>query len=291
MFEMLPGMTNAPIPHDSDDHASTAGVRASVKYVAGDDHSPVYHASAGGEEARLNRDGQFETHQVYIGNARLGGTNYTLDRHGFSLSAQRSELPDFYDEAAVESAYTREVEALIGGLTGARRVAVFDHTRRSDKLELRKAHGIREPSAVVHNDYTDRSGPQRVRDILPRSETETLLSRRFAIINVWRAVHNPVLKSPLAICDAGSVAEQDLVPTERRARDRIGEIDLVRFNPLHRWWYFPNLQLDEVVLIKTFDSATDGRARFAVHTAFDDPTSPIDAPARESIETRAFVFF
>jgi len=284
-------MTDAPIQYDIDDHASAAGVRAAVKYLAGDDHSPVYHASVGGEEARLNMDGQFETRQVHIGNARLDGTSYSLDRHGFALAAQRSELPDFYDEAAVESTYTREVEALIRDVTGAGRVAVFDHTRRSDKLELRKTHGIREPSAVVHNDYTDRSGPQRVRDILSRSEADALLGQRFAIINVWRAVRNPVLKSPLAICDAGSVAEQDLVPTERRARDRIGEIHLVRFNPMHRWLYFPNLQLDEVVLIKTFDSATDGRARFAVHTAFDDPTSPINAPPRESIETRAFVFF
>ncbi len=190
----------------------------------------------------------------------------------------------------MEKAYTQEVEALLGRLTGARRVVVFDHTRRADTVALRKTHRIREPSAVVHNDYTDRSGPQRVRDVLPH-EAEALLSGRFAIVNVWRAMRNPVLSWPLAICDAASLDSGDLVATERRARDRIGEIYLVRANPAHRWMYFPHLQLDEAILIKTFDSMTDGRARFAVHTAFDDATSPPGAPPRESIETRAFVFF
>jgi hypothetical protein len=264
-------------------------VRATVKYLAGE-RPAVYHASMGGEEARLNMDGEFETRGVQIGNARIGDSSYTLDRNGFALAVHRSSVEDLYDQASVDSAYTREVEALIGRVTGAHRVTAFDHTRRSDTVAMRKKHSIREPSAVVHNDYTDRSGPQRVRDILA-GEADALLSGRFAIVNVWRAMRNPVLTSPLAICDADSLDAQDLVATERRAHDRIGEIHLVRFNPAHRWWYFPRLQLDEAILIKTFDSAVDGRARFAVHTAFDDPTSPPGAPPRESIETRAFVFF
>ncbi|MDH3451967.1 MAG: methyltransferase [Gammaproteobacteria bacterium] len=276
-------------PAAGNDHP--AFVRAGVKYLAADKQTPVYHASVGGEDAQLNMDGQFETRVVRIGNARREGARYTLDEHGFALVNHRSSIKDFYDQATVDSTYIREVEALIGDLTGARRVTVFDHTRRSDTREQRKAHGIREPSAVVHNDYTDRSAPQRVCDILPAGDARELLGERFAIVNVWRGMRNPVLTSPLALCDASSIAAADLVATERRARDRVGEIHLVRFNPAHRWWYFPHLQLDEAVLIKTFDSAMDGRARFAVHTAFDDPTSPPDAPPRESIETRAFVFY
>lgn len=268
-----------------------AYVRAPIKYLASEKEKPVYHASVGGEDAQLNMEGEFETHVVKINNARQAGARHTLDEHGFALAKQHAGVVNFYDDAEIDSTYTREVETLLRELTGARRVTVFDHTRRADTQAKRKAHSIREPSAVVHNDYTDRSAPQRVRDILPADDAEALLNERFAIVNVWRAMRNPVLTSPLALCDSSSIASADLIATERRARDRIGEIHLVRFNPAHRWWYYPQLQLDEAILIKTFDSAIDGRARFAVHTAFVDPTSPADAAPRESIETRAFVFF
>jgi hypothetical protein len=50
------------------------------------------------------------------------------------------------------------------------------------------------------------------------------------------------------------------------------------------------MQPDEALLLKCFDSATDGRARFAPHTAFEDPTAPSDALPRESIEIRTLVF-
>jgi hypothetical protein len=65
----------------------------------------------------------------------------------------------------------------------------------------------------------------------------------------------------------------------------------VKWNDQHRWYYFPQMRADEALLIKTFDSATDGRARFSVHTAFEDPSAPADAAPRESIETRALLFF
>jgi len=142
----------------------------------------------------------------------------------------------------------------------------------------------------VHNDYTDRSAPQRVRDLLP-AEAAALLKRRFAIVNVWRPMGGPVRTAPLALCDAQSVAPGDLVASERRSKDRVGEVEHVTFNPAHRWFYFPELRDDEALLIKTYDSATDGTARFTPHGAFDDPTAPADAAPRRSIESRCFVFF
>jgi hypothetical protein len=100
-----------------------------------------------------------------------------------------------------------------------------------------------------------------------------------------------VVSWPLALCDARSIDRQDLVAWERRYPDRIGEIYAVTYNPRHRWFYFPRMQPDEVVFIKCFDSATDGRARLSVHTAFEDPTTPPGAPPRESIEVRTLAFF
>ena len=81
----------------------------------------------------------------------------------------------------------------------------------------------------------------------------------------------------------GSVAPGDLVPSDLVYRDRVGETYGVTLNPQHRWFYVPDMQPDEALLLKCFDSATDGRARFAPHTAFDDPTAPADVrPARAS---------
>ena len=112
-----------------------------------------------------------------------------------------------------------------------------------------------------------------------------------AIVNVWRSIKGTVRHAPLALCDASSVAPGDLIPVERRARERIGEIQLAVHSPGHRWFYFPEMRPDEVLLLKTYDSAADGRARFTIHTSFDDPNAAADAPSRESIETRCFVFF
>jgi hypothetical protein len=69
-------------------------------------------------------------------------------------------------------------------------------------------------------------------------------------------------------------------------------IDTVGFlyNPKHRWYYFPRMERNEMILLKGYDSKDDGRARFTAHTSFDDPNSPPNAAPRESIEVRALVF-
>ena len=93
------------------------------------------------------------------------------------------------------------------------------------------------------------------------------------------------------MCDAQTLAEENLVPTDLLYPDRAGEIYSITYNPAQRWFYFPKMQPDEVVLIRCFDSARHGAARFSAHGAFDDPQSPPDAPPRESIEVRTLVFF
>ena len=116
-------------------------------------------------------------------------------------------------------------------------------------------------------------------------------SRRFAIVNVWRSTAGPVLSHPLVMADATSVREEDLVAVERRGEDRIGELQVALHQSGQRWYYYPRMQPEEVLMFKTFDSATDGRTRFTLHSSFEDPAAPADAPPRESIETRCLVFF
>src|ERR1700732_1244367 len=146
-----------------------------------------------------------------------------------------------------------------------------------------------QPATRVHVDHTANSGPQRVRDLLG-DEAEELLRGRVQVINLWRPIRGPLRDAPLAVCDARSVSPNDLVPSDLVYRNRVGETYAVTYNPSHRWFYVPAMRTDEALLIKCFDSLTDGRARFVPHTAFIDPTAPAELLPRESIEIRSLVF-
>ena len=267
----------------------SGAVTAALTYLVDTGEKPINYPSEGGGDVSRNT-GRYEAHLVTIRDGRAMSEPFSLDREGFVLVRHGTAVSDLYD-AQLKAVYEGEIERLVARTTGASRVVVFDHTRRAESRATREAKGVREPARIIHNDYTDRSAPQRVRDLLPAKETAALLERRFAIVNVWRPIQGPVQTAPLALCDARSVGSRDLIASERRSKDRVGEILQVAFNPAHRWFYFPRMRKDEVLLIKTYDSDKSGRARFAIHTAFDDPTAPADAAPRESIESRAFAFF
>ena len=167
---------------------------------------------------------------------------------------------------------------------------IFDHTLRSGEEAERETKLIREPVLSAHNDYTEWSGPNRVREFLP-DEAEDLIKRRFAIIQVWRAINQPIQCNPLAVADAKSIALDDLLVAERRYPHRVGQTYRLKYNPDHRWFYFPGMKRDEALVFKVYDSKKDGRARFTPHTSFEDPNTRLDAPPRQSIEARAFAFF
>jgi hypothetical protein len=161
--------------------------------------------------------------------------------------------------------------------------------RRVPGGEDRRAGAPRQPVPRVHVDHTETSGPQRVRDLLP-DEADKLLQGRVQIINLWRPIRGPLQDAPLAVCDALSVKPEQLVPSDLIYQDRVGETYSVTYDPDHRWYYVPEMTAQEVLLLKCYDSKTDGRSRFAPHTAFTDPNTPSNALPRESIEIRALVF-
>jgi hypothetical protein len=231
-----------------------------------------------------------DPHRVVVHNGRPHAQEFALERGGFRFIRHDTRMADFYDEDEIRRVYYPEMEALIKAESGATRVHVFDHTLRTADDETREAKKIREVVRRVHNDYTEWSGPQRVRDLLP-NEAEELLKRRFAIIQVWRPIRYPVETYPLAIADARSLSPQDLVVSERRAADRIGQTYAISYNPAHKWYWFPLMRREEALVFKTYESMKDGRARWTAHTAFEDPTTPPNARPRESIEIRAFAFF
>jgi len=232
-----------------------------------------------------------ESHTVPIHSLRPIASEISLDQEGFALLQQETAVGDFWDDDEVRRIYYPEAAAAIAQATGASRVFVFDHTRRRRVVGADdRAPGLpRQPATRVHVDHTARSGPQRVRDLLG-DEADALLRGRVEVINLWRPIRGPLQDAPLAVCDAGSVAPSDLVPADLVYPNRTGETYAVTYNPAHRWYYVPAMRRDEALLIKCFDSAIDGRARFAPHTSFLDPTAPADALPRESIEIRSLVF-
>ena len=255
-----------------------------------DSGEKLVNETFGPNNIRRSRTGSDDRKPMSIQNGRLFGDRLSLDEQGFVFVTHLTQVADFFDAEQLKSVYYPEVEQLIRRESGAARVVIFDHTLRSGDETERETKLIREPVLSAHNDYTEWSGPNRVREILP-DEADELLKRRFAIIQVWRAINQPIRANPLALADAKSVAMDDLLVAERRYPHRVGQTYRLKYNPNHRWFYFPEMRRDEALVFKVYDSETDGRARFTPHTSFADPASPPNAPPRQSIEVRAFAFF
>jgi hypothetical protein len=264
-------------------------VEATVNYLIDTGVKPVNETGAGDVRV-ISHSGPHDPRVVSLRDGRPYRDSFRLDDAGFELADHPTRVRDFYDPDELTAVYYPEMQRLIAERSGARRVHVFDHTLRSSDEAERAARKIREPVRSVHNDYTDWSGPRRLRDLLP-DEAEALLKNRMAIVQVWRAIDTPIERDPLAIADARSLAPADFIPAERRFPDRVGEIYQFKYNPAHRWTWFPRMHRDEALVFKVYDSETDGRARWGAHTSFDDPGTPSNAPPRESIEIRAFAFF
>jgi hypothetical protein len=266
-----------------------AWVEAPMNYLADLSIKPVtYNPPHGTGVPR--RVGNYRDFTVRIHDARPIAKDFSLDRQAFILTHHDTKVRDFYDEEELRATYNAEVEALIKRETGAAKVVVFDHTVRTADRAVER--GLRTPVRSVHNDYTEKSGPERVRDLLPADEAEARLKKRFAEYNVWRNIApEPVEMTPLGFVDAESIAPRDLAVCDLVYADRTGEIYQGVYNADHRWYYIPAMTRDEAILIKCYDSMRDGRARFSLHSAFDDPTSPANPKPRQSIEVRAFAFF
>lgn len=265
-------------------------IEALLNYLIETGDKPASYGGISATEAEQKRKGKYQEYLMTIRDGRAIAKQLSLEREGFIFVTHQTKVQDFFDEAEVRSVYYPETEQLVKANSGAKRVLVFDHTLRSADSAMRETKQISGPVRNAHNDYTEWSGPQRVRDLLPE-EAEELLQRRFAVIQTWRPIRNPVEREPLAIADARSIGTKELIPSSRVYPNRVGEVYHCTFNPEHRWYYFPKMQRNEAIVFKCFDSMKDGRARWTAHCAFDDPASRPGAQPRESIEMRTLAFF
>jgi len=242
-----------------------------------------------------------EPHDVSIRSAR--DQDCLLDVHGFQLVPFKTSVVDIYDPAERHSTFDPEVAELIKRCTGAVEARVFSPFLRGEEAQRRNSGSITAPSSTVHVDYTHESGPQFFDQVLGK-DGDRFRDRRFAIINVWRPIVGPLQDRPLTVCDARTVARDDLARSKvySRADDEglnssqgklyEAETYAVLHNPGHRWYYVPDMMPDEAILLKNYDSAFDGTtSRFTPHTSFTDPFAPARPVPRASIEVRVLTIW
>jgi hypothetical protein len=261
-----------------------SAVEAMIRYVVAGEKAVFYPTD------RTRSYWPPEEHRVRIEDMRPHAKDLSLDRNGFVLLREPSAVTDFYDPAQVQRTYYAEIEALAKRLLGAENVLVFGEVARSDAGATGDG---RRPAYGAHVDYGETTVRRFAEDILGRDAAVPWLRRRFVLMNLWRPIRT-VFRTPLALCDASSVRESDLNDSEIRGGlndpDRPSMFGFnLSYNPGHRWYYVPRMEPDEILAFKLFDSDRS-RVQWTGHTAFDDPTAPADAPARESIEIRTISF-
>lgn len=271
------------------------GVTATLAYLAPMTERPftyMYEPPAGTAQENCS----YHLSPVRIRDARAMASP-SIHIEGFELWDAPTSVKDFTDEDAIRERYYPEAVALAKSVTGADHATIFDHQIRQREagrpaLTFGRHGDGRRPGAAgrIHNDYTEASGQKRFY-ILPLDETIRARSQRFAIVNIWRSIGGKIVDTPLAMCEAGSIAATDLIAAELRYRDRSGELYLLREAPRHRWAYFSEMDRDEALVFKQYDSQLNGVSRFTPHAAFDLPDIPADAPLRHSIEIRCLVSY
>ena len=282
----------------STDGSNLPAISAEIAYAEASDAASrirIFPPSSGRKMEAPKR----EKHAVQVFDCRPIADELEMDVAGFELLTRPTSFDDFFAPEQVKQHYYPEVVSLLKRELGALEVFVFDHNVRSNPRAERKEEGVRRPVEGAHNDYTLASGPKRIEEILKDSDASHLLGNRAALINVWRPLVGPIQDHPLAICDARSTRLEDFISTQIQhfqegdleTPAHVGEVFSFKYSPQHRWYYASDMQPDEVILLKCFDTAQDGRARYTGHTGFRNPECPADFIARESIEARTVVVF
>ena len=228
-------------------------------------------------------------HQPFLKNVTdARAIKTSLDEEGFVLENHVSQVEDFYDASEVEEKYYPEIRDLARRITDAKAFRILGHiTRNEAEAEEGKRLGAHR---LVHNDFT----PALMDTIRNFVKDPDHLQGRIAIFNVWRRFDTGLSHAPLAVCDSRSISRQDLLPTDLHNYGGRTEFQLEIYQSMnseeHRWFYYPQMTRDEVLVFRTFDTAMDPFVP-TLHSAFDHPDCPVDIPTRESIETRVLCFY
>lgn len=246
--------------------------------------------------------GLYERHRIHIRDARRAAELLTLDTGGFELIRHESAVADFRDPDGLTSHYLPEMAALVQRLTGADKVIAFSALIRD---VANPTAGAQPAGTDVHTDYTPRRALHLAHSQLARIGEPDYAFGRFEAINLWRALSPGPQNMPLALCDARSVGHDEGVANtmirvaelpgpEEIARplsevEQAFEASLFSFRPTHRWYYYPDLRADELLVFRLHDSRETGPWR-TPHAAFLD-SSIADPVPRVSVEARTVAYF
>ncbi len=266
-------------------------VQAVVNYLGPMDTRPVFYA----QNYAANHLNLVPT-VVEVEDFRGHEASTSLEVEGFRLMQHVSEVNDFRDSAKVNAVYVPEVAALIGELTGASKVLVNGPVLRWGERAPHPEHINSRPGRFAHVDYSLDGFHAFARNHLAGDpEADHWLAGRYAAFNLWRVLTPPPQDIPLGVVDArtahrNQVTEGDaVIDIPGRPEFRFGS-SLFHADPAHRWAYFSDMDRDEVLVFKAFDSDLS-KVQGCPHSAFDDPTCPAGAIPRSSIEIRAFAFW
>jgi hypothetical protein len=245
--------------------------------------------------------GIYASYEVTIRNARLGGP-FTLDEHGFCLGRHHTDVTDWEHAYGPDTPYAAQVCEVAKRLTGAD-VAVPMGGMIRDSGQTGAT--VQPPAAEAHVDFTQRSALRIAEAVYRRAHPTGPGYDRFIAFSLWRALSPPPQDMPLALCDGRTVRDDegthntkvdvDEIPTGDalfapiEGEENMSAATIFHHSPDHRWWYFPDMTPEEVILIKFYDSDHRGAWR-CPHTAFRDTTRP-DARQRRSMEFRAIAYF
>lgn len=280
-------------------------VEAQINYFPPDGPKIFYPGTAGYQRRT------FDTRTVPFHDVREAKEELTLDKSGFQLAQNNwTQITADDDKDHIRELVYAETTEFLKKLTGATDVVNFSHLVRRDTAEQVKesAAGLKDsdslpaagPTRFAHLDNSENGALTVIKD--GTTDWEKRLKSRWAIINTWRGIV-PVTRDPLGMLDARSVDDSELVGVfsafpKKGVKGAFGgayeagegfETAQVKAGDTHRWYYVSNLQPDEALVFKQFDSKKDGRARRAPHSAFATPND--SGPPRQSIEVRSLVFW
>jgi len=257
--------------------------------------------------------GTYSPHAVEVRDGRSLSTDITLDKQGFMLARHVSAVPNFLDRSAVTATYPQEAAEVVKRLTGADVVVPGGWMIRTqgEQLKVKKiagyqhAGGVQPPAGECHVDFAPDVAERQAAKYYAQNFPDGPPYQRFIATSFWRCFSGGAQDWPLALCDARSVEMDegykntlvvvDEIPAREElfapidAEDKMIAATIFEYNENHRWWYFSNMQPDEVLLFKFYDSDSSVAQRVP-HSAFYDAGADNPIP-RQSIEFRSIAYF
>jgi len=228
---------------------------------------------------------------------------------GFELKKHVSRVIDWADDEEIQRVHYGEISDLARALTGSDYALVRSHILRNPQQA--RVHDDLAPIRFVHSDFAPSYGAlmrefyagdsEEARESLAMegvTATEVANARRMVILQFWRNVGPSKMDLPIAFCDARTVGEKELLamPVENYAGGGFNFETLAieaSGASLHAWYCFPEMEIDEIVAFRTYDSdlVGSGKPFWTPHSAFRDPDVAEGKPSRYSIELRATCVF